>query len=69
MNVNFKLSDFCQGNIYVNETWTKPTFDYGISYELVVKAENVKDTTGIVLSATATVTLFLSGVRTLELSV
>ncbi|XP_053377282.1 cadherin-related family member 2-like isoform X2 [Mercenaria mercenaria] len=54
------------GNIYVNETWVAPQFNYGISYVLIVKAENVKDEDGTVRSATATVTLFLSGTTTPE---
>jgi len=50
------------GIIYVNETWTRTMFDYGRSYVLEVLAENGIDTTGIRLSATATVTLFITGV-------
>lgn len=51
------------GNIYVNETWTKPVFDYGKVFNLQVLAENVVDTTGSRLTATVDVTLFISGVR------
>ncbi|KAL4238312.1 bahd acyltransferase [Mactra antiquata] len=52
------------GNIYVNETWTEPLFDYGVSYELVVLAENIDAYNNGRMTATATVTLFLSGTTT-----
>lgn len=56
------INDF--GNIYVNETWTTQYFDYGMSHTFVVLAENVPDSSGTRLSATASVVLFISGTST-----
>ncbi|KAH3823894.1 hypothetical protein DPMN_125719 [Dreissena polymorpha] len=56
------INDF--GNIYVNETWKKPLFAYGVSYDLVVLAENVEDHTGTRHTSTASVTVFISGTST-----
>ncbi|XP_052766684.1 protocadherin-like protein [Mya arenaria] len=55
------INDF--GNIYVNETW-KPLFQYGVSYNLVVLAENVNDVTGTRQTATASVTILITGTST-----
>ena len=54
------INDF--GNIFVNVTWTSPTFDYGNVSVFRVIALNTVDTNSTRLSATTTVSLVMTAV-------
>ena len=52
------------GNLYVNTSWTSPTFDFDMIIEFEVVAQNMVDNTQTRLAATATVSLVLAAVST-----